>query len=295
VKRPPTIVLKFAKECGNDLLSYKRIFRDYEKALNQPGSEVLFECGDAHFFRPLGLNILASLIRSFLDDQPRKIFFTPPNNDDCKKYLQSQGFYEEFNLQEESRELSLQTTLPYSTSVRLYRNKLYEPTYFERIAKWLNKNLQYAENEIQAIEDILSITLSEIFNNVIDHSQSPIGYYVNAQAYRREKCLMLSVVDTGIGFHATLARRYKFLANNEAAIAHAIQYGVSSRSKHGNAGAGLDILADAMKNHAGHLEIVSKDGLWRQQPDGSRSGGTLPFSFPGTCINVQLDNTGILR
>ena len=39
---------------------------------------------------------------------------------------------------------------------------------------------------------------------------------------------MLFVVDTGIGVHATLARRYKFLANNEAAVAHAIQQGVSS-------------------------------------------------------------------
>lgn len=106
---------------------------------------------------------------------------------------------------------------------------------------------------------------------------------------------MLSVVDTGIGFHATLVRRYKFLANNEAAIAHAIQQCVSSQPVSRNAGAGLDILAGAMKNHAGHLEIVSKDGLWRQQPDGSCSGRTLPFSFPGTCINIQLDNTGILR
>lgn len=71
---------------------------------------------------------------------------------------------------------------------------------------------------------------------------------------------MLSVVDTGIGFHATLARRYKCLANNEAAIAHAIQQGVSSRLGGRNAGAGLDILAGAMKKHAGHflfLEPVS--------------------------------------
>lgn len=71
---------------------------------------------------------------------------------------------------------------------------------------------------------------------------------------------MLSVVDTGIGFHATLAPRYKCLANNEEAIAHAIQQGVSSKPVGRNAGAGLDILAGTMKTHAGHflfLEPVS--------------------------------------
>lgn len=285
--RPGMIVLKFPKQCENDLQCYRRVINDYSKSIDATDHDVLFDCGEVCFIRPLGGNILALLIRSLLQQDSRKIFFTVPNNRFCRKYLEDQGFYKEFPVENNVIEATSR-----QTSVALRRIQSFEPLYLEEIASWLNRNSILPQ---KVIDDAVKITLSEVIYNVIDHSQSSIGCYVSAQAYHQEGRLQFSVADIGIGFLATLRDRYKNLRNNEQAIERAVQSGVSSKSRGGNAGAGLYILSDFLKHYSGYLEIISIDGIWRQKPDGTTLQDTLPFSFPGTCINIEFDNRKILE
>ena len=281
------IVLKFSRRCENNILSYERVLKDYRKSVDT-GQEVLFDCGDLCFIRPLGVNILALLIRSLLQQASRKIFFTHPSDISCRKYLENQGFYKEFLIQDNVIE-----AVPRSTSVGLRRIESFEPLYLEAIAEWLNRNSLLPD---QVIKDAIKITLSEIINNVIDHSQSSIGCYISAQAYPRENRLIFSVADLGVGFLETLRPAgYNHLRKNQEAIALAVQSGVSSKSRGGNAGAGLDILCGFLKHYFGHLEIISIDGVWRQNPDGTSSTDTIPFSFPGSCINIEFDKQKIMK
>lgn len=280
----PWIVLKFPEQCKNDLQCYRRVINDYWKSIDATDQDVLFDCGDVCFIRPLGGNILALLIRGFLQQGSRKVFLTDPNNGYCKKYLADQGFYKEFHV-----ENNVVASASRRTSVGLRWIQSFDPLYLDEIARWLNRNSMLPQN---IIDDAVKITLTEVILNVIDHSQSSIGCYVSAQAYPHEQRLMLSVADLGIGFFATLGNRYN-LENNEQAIELAVQSGVSSKSRGRNAGAGLDVLRVYLK-HSGALEIISKDGRWRQKPDGTTLKETLPFSFPGTCINVEFDNRKIL-
>ena len=278
------IVLKFPKQCSNDISDYKGVIHVYRQLINAPEQDVLFDCGDMSFVCPMGVNILALLIQSLSRQVSRKIFFTPPNNNSCGNYLDNQGFYKEFDIQN-----NIITVAPLNTTVGLRRIKNFEPLYLEEIALWLNRNSDLPQ---EAINDAVKITLSEIINNVIDHSQSPIGCYVSAQAYPGEQNLMLSVADLGIGFLGTLHARYKNLKNDKEAIALAVQSGVSAKSRGGNAGAGLDILSDFLGRYAGDFKIISMDGVWHQSPDGIVND-TIPFSFPGTCITIILNNQKI--
>ena len=214
----------------------------------------------------------------------RKIYFTHPGENVCKSYLNSQGFYNEFPVQNNIVEV-----VPLMTSVGLRRIQSFEPLYIEEIARWLNHNSLLPQN---AIGDAVKITLSELLNNVIDHSQSSIGCYVSTQAYHKERTLVLSVADLGIGFLETLRPRYKSLKSNKDAIALAVKSGISARSRGGNAGASLNILSDFLEHHAGSLEIISMDGLWRQYPNGTMAS-TIPFSFPGSCITMSFDSRRI--
>jgi len=275
--------------CDSDIQDYRRIISDYYDALRSPIEEVLFDCGSLRFIRPLGVNLLALMIQGLLKQGFTQIYFTDPLSIDCQKYLHDQGFYQEFQI-----ENNIVRPSPRSTSVGLRRMEQFDGFYFDQISRWLNKNSLLPD---QAIDDIVKVTLSEIINNVIDHSDSSIGCYVSAQAYPRENRLLFSVVDLGVGFLKTLSDspKYRNLPSNEQAIALAVKPGVSCKSRGGNIGAGLDILSGFLQYYSGELEIVSMDGRWNQASNGSCSSMTMGFSFPGTCINLGFNNNNILN
>ena len=280
-------MITFPQNCNNRIATYKRIFSDYWNVLEtEYVKEIVFECGNICFIRPLGLNVIALLIRSFLQQGTRTIFFVSPNNAGCERYFQDQGFYKEFHIEAHEKTI---TASPRSTSVGLRRMETFEPLYLDTIAVWLNKNLLLPE---ESIKDAVNIPLSEIINNVIDHSRSPLGCYISAQAYPHEDRLLFSVADLGVGFLQTLRPEFPQLRENRSAIALAIKYGVSSKSKGRNVGAGLSILSDFLR-FRGKLEIISFDGVWRQGFQGNSVTDTLPFSFPGSCINIEFDNQKI--
>jgi len=254
--------------------------------------EIVFDCGNINFIRPLGLNILALLIRSLLQQESSTIFFACPTDLGCEQYFNDQGFYKEFRLGDRDKAIKAS---PRSTSIGLRRMEVFEPFYLQQIAQWLNRNLSLPE---EIITDAVTIPLSEIILNVVDHSQSSMGCYICAQSYPQEKKLMLSVADCGVGFLETLRPRYTSLSHesqdqNAKAIALAVQEGISSKSRGSNAGAGLYILSDFLKQR-GNVEIISKDGVWRQNADGTTLSRTIPFAFPGSCVNVEFDNQKIM-
>ena len=271
---------------NNEILFYKRVIADYWKSTDPLCEEIVFDCGALKFIRPFGLNILALLIRSLLQDS-KTVFFSHPTDRACKRYLENQGFYEEFPIQDSN---SVVKAAPRSTSVGLRRMEFVEPSFFEQVALWLSRNLSLpAEN----IKNAIYLPLSELVPNVVDHSEFSIGCYISAQSYPRENRLMFSVADRGVGFLETLRHKYTNLNNDQEAVALAIESGISSKSKVRNAGRGLYLLCDFLK-HCGNLEIISKDGVWRQNSNGTTSSQTMPFCFPGSCVNIEIDKQQIM-
>jgi hypothetical protein len=252
-----------------------RCFREALIALEP----VRIDLGTVGFLRPFGLNLLAGMIYELLR-HGQNVSITPPSDQKVYQYLSDQGFYSEFPTGPSGHILSS----PRSTSVGLRRLDQFDPQYLESVAHWLRRN---SSIPLGKVEDIVMVTMPEIINNVFDHSKSPFGCYVCAQAYPQEGRLMLSVIDFGIGFYGSLLQRYHSRINNDAeAIDLAVQDGISSKARKNNAGRGLHILSDWVRERNGQLEIVSHDGYWKQDSQGRTGKRILPFEFPGSCINL---------
>jgi hypothetical protein len=277
----------FPYVCSEEVSNYKHTFSCYRAALIN-FEPVRIECGNTVQFRPLGLTILASMIHN-LHLIGKDILFTPPAKKETLQYLTDQGFFEEFAFEGPRTFL---TRRRHSKSVMLRRLDQFEGTYPMQIAQWLERNSQIPG---PAIADMINITLPEIINNVFDHSNSPIGCCVCAQAYKSTKQLMFSVTDLGVGFLQTLYPHYPHLTSESEAIALSVRPGVSSKTRKSNAGAGLYILSDWLQHHGGELEIISRDGRWKQFSDGKATRGNLSFSFPGSSINLCVHTEALER
>lgn len=279
--------IPFPRQCSEKVEDYKYTIRCYSEALYSC-EPVRVECGDCRFFRPFGINLLTSLIHS-LQLHDCIVYFTPPKDASALQYLADQGFFTEFAFQSSGHPLRRNSR---STSVVLRVLNDFDGSYLMQIAHWLTANSSIPR---EAARDIVAIPLPEIINNVFDHSGSLIGCCISAQAYPREKQLMFSVTDLGVGFLKNLLLRYPQLNCEKDAIDLAVQLGVSSKSRSSNCGAGLDILTGWLRTHHGEIEIISYDGLWKQGQDGHRSRRTLSFAFPGTCINLCIHTDPLLE
>lgn len=240
-----------------------------------------------NFFKPLGLNLLAALIFDALSRSILVRFKEPQSRTVCE-YLNDQGFYKEFEMTKTGMRAAKR-----STSVGLRRMDLIDYSYFEQVVHWLAINSGIHE---KAVDDIVRLNLTEIINNVLEHSGSRIGCYISAQAYPNAHRLQFTVLDLGIGFLESLRPTYPDLRSNIEAIHLAVQEGISSKArKEGKTrGTGLLVIRDFMQPR-GKLEIISRDGCWIQTQNGRVVRRTMSFAFPGTCVILDFDSESVKK
>ncbi|MBI4741331.1 MAG: DUF4325 domain-containing protein [Betaproteobacteria bacterium] len=141
----------------------------------------------------------------------------------------------------------------------------------------------FAEGVAQAFE----WTLNEIAGNVLVHSGVGAGL-MQVVAMPQTHHLAIVVADRGTGIPETIRRAYPDYPNDEAAIEHALQKGVTSRPDFGQ-GKGLTGALEIVKeNNRGRFEIHSGKGYvgW---VDGRFAIKSDFPPFPGTVVDVQLD------
>ena len=277
------ILIPFRHDSSEDVGDYKLAVQLYREAMFAL-EPVRIELGAVGYLRPFGLNLLAGMIYDLLR-RGLDVSVTVPQSQQVEQFLMDHGFFKEFLVGSSGRV----QRVPRSTSVGLRRLDELDGSYLSSMVYWLNR---YALVPIDRIEDMVMVTMPEILNNVFDHSQSPFGCYVCAEAYPEEHRLMLSVMDFGVGFYEQLHPRYPHLTSDSEAIALAVKEGITSKPKKRNAGRGLPILSGWVKTCNGDLEIISQDGYWIQNQEGLTRTESIPFDFPGSCINlcVHTDN-----
>lgn len=273
-------IVPFPANCSEAIDRYKSTIQYYTESLHVY-DEVLIELGHVTFFSPMALNILAGMVFELLRNG-QKVYLTYPKDRNVLQYLTDQGFTSEFPTLSSGQLVAT----PKSTSVGLRRLDELDGNYLSQVALWLHTNSRISKTKV---EDMVMIAMPEVINNVFDHSRSPFGCYVCAQAYIANRRLLLSVMDFGIGFLRSLSPSYPTLQEDEEAIALATQAGVSSKTSPRNAGRGLYILRDWAKDRGAVLEIISRQGFWSQAPMGNSAGRRLAFDFPGTCINLSVE------
>lgn len=276
--------IPFRHDCSEDINDYSLSVQRFREALYEPGI-VNINLSQVQFLRPFGLNLLSGMIYDLLI-KGQEVSLTPPGNQRVEQYLTDQGFYKEFRIGVAGRLCAS----PRSTSVGLHRLDELDYDYLLSVVHWLKGN---SPIPLESIQDMVMLTMPEVINNVFDHSRSPFGCYVCAEAYPPEQRLMLSVIDFGVGFFNSLSPRYRQISTNADAIALAVKPGVSSKPNPRNAGSGLDVLSGWVRTTGGQLEIISIDGHWILDSEGGTETRTISFDFPGSCINLSIHTSNL--
>jgi hypothetical protein len=160
------------------------------------------------------------------------------------------------------------------------------------LVPWLARQLNISEASVGN----LKVCVSELFNNIKDHTQFDIGSLF-AQHFPNQKRVTVSLSDFGVGIPHNVGLKVADLRDADAII-HAVREGFTTKSTPRNKGVGLDyLLQTVVGNNGGEVTIYSGDGIVRFVR--RRSGGILPVPSyrvgfcPGTTIALTLRTDAI--
>ncbi len=147
----------------------------------------------------------------------------------------------------------------------------------------------FSDKDLQPLND----SLTELFNNVVDHSESPVRGYVFTQYFPKRNQIIISVCDFGNGIPKTINRFLERTkgkgVSNIAALLMGFKKGFSTESTPSNRGLGLDNIASIVKTMKSELLIISNDVYFKQKHDGSVVKALMPEAFPGTQVVISLN------
>ncbi len=256
-------------------------------AIDGGHSEVALMAGSLRFATPhevCGLRALIEHAALHAD----LVFFDSPVDDQVNRYLTRMDFYADLPGQ-----VVLSRPAP---TVRRWdrRNQLVElrrVACCEDVEILIDRVANVAEGQFGkgTSSTACATALGAATENVMDHSESPVGAWVAAQRYRRTG-LELAVVDLGRGIPSTMALTYADLTDLEA-LEKALEDGVTCTGEAGR-GAGLAELVAAVEQ-AGNSTLTVRSG--RGHLTISRSGNATQVQrstpsclVPGTWIAIRL-------
>lgn len=151
---------------------------------------------------------------------------------------------------------------------------------------WLAARLGLSSAALEPVRTFIK----ELFRNIEDHAGVEIGYL----AARHSPDLMrveIAIGDHGVGIPYQV-RRKETVPSDGAALGRAFDEGFTTKSKPGNAGAGLDWLRRVViEKNRGELTVFSGHGRLHVMAAGGFSTHTIaerPATFPGVLYSISL-------
>lgn len=235
------------------------------------------------FLEPMDILILTEFIIFQLNEKVE--INLRVDNKKVKEYLEAIGLFEfcSSNYQEpnELKEIASYSAMPLRRVNRETMNYYIGRTqaYFQTLCD--RKDL-----------GMLDITLSELINNVYDHSNSPIDCYVFSQYYPQKGQIKLVVGDLGFGIPKTVNNYFSNkgteTVSQEDAVRWALKLNRTTQSMPHNAGRGLDTVCSFVTVNNGSWKLFS--GNIKMMGNGAKN---LFFSNPienfiGTVIEITI-------
>ena len=153
----------------------------------------------------------------------------------------------------------------------------------EILAKVMNLILGQLETDRATLKAV-EWSLGEIMDNVVNHSQSPVGGFVQATAYKTSNRVEFVVADAGIGIPGSMN-----ISDHAQAIRQAIDEGVT-RDKSQNAGNGLYGSYRVATLSGGQFEINSlKGSLFCKENEGDIVSRGNPIPYCGTSVRCGIN------
>lgn len=191
-------------------------------------------------------------------------------------------------------------------TVRLTRVR--KPTEIEPTAERM-ASLIITEQSSANVRLAVRYVLVELFRNVLQHSQDPLGAVAVAQRMgpaqgRARPMIQLAVADAGIGMPRSLHRAHPHLVDYRQALERALLPHISGTFEEGltgsfeNAGLGLYMISEMARQTGGRM-LIATTGAALVLQSGSAETATPRFlyphgtGFPGTLVAFEIPTDAV--
>lgn len=242
----------------------------YQRVLNgvkeQEAKEVIFDFNRLKFIDPAGVVTMWNIVNLLEKEYACTISYnTPsdyidhPRDYPTVDYLDDSLFFEKVKgtkLHPGSHERST------TNGLEQLQTGQFNQMYIDKTIAWLKHNVSLRSKSFA----FLSTVFGELFNNLNDHSLSPVGGCVFAQHYPANREITLCISDFGRGIANSMRQKFSHddkgrpLVHDHQLIDYATGHKVSTKSKPGNRGLGLENLLAIMKSNKGSINILSNEG-----------------------------------
>ncbi|MBV9052720.1 MAG: hypothetical protein JO357_17665 [Hyphomicrobiales bacterium] len=251
-------------------------------------AEVALNFGNLIFVEPSGIVFLSNFIHWLHVQKSTARFIGVNKETEALRFLDDSLFFEQHwkkKLRSSSRPRS--TTRPL---IKIAQPKSHAWLQFN-LVPWLSSEIGIPPPSFAD----LKTALSELFNNIQDHTAYDIGS-IFAQHFPNKKEIIIALSDYGRGIPASVRTRLPNLSDSEAII-QAVQEGFTIKSEKRNRGAGLHFLLNQVAIQlSGHVTIYSGYAIVRFERRGTkithRTFKSDGYS-PGTTIDICLRTDAI--
>jgi hypothetical protein len=247
------------------------------------GKQLEIDFSMIRFIQPEAVVSLSNMIR-LLQNEGKKV--TPiidrvgtENGDNAIKYLEDCLFFQKhFGI------ISYENTIRRTTTngLEFIDTSLFPEAYILETIKWLRYTLEFREKRFWELQ----VSLSEVFNNILDHSCAKVASCF-AQHYPNKNRIYLAISDFGVGIPATIRSALPQKVSDAEAIRQATLPKVSSKTTPGNAGIGLSNIISIIEENDGILTIDSGSGRFVADRNRKIACASTTGNYPGTLITMM--------
>jgi anti-anti-sigma regulatory factor/anti-sigma regulatory factor (Ser/Thr protein kinase) len=212
-----------------------------------------------------------------------KIYIKLPNNDNTRRLFRAVNwaYYlspSQFEKSESTHDRHLIATN--------FKTAIEQKKAVDDLMEVILRNMELPRDIISGLE----WSINELTDNVLNHSQSNIGGFVQATTYPSEGIIAFAVADSGRGILNSLKEGYPTLRTDIQAMGEAIKLGVTRNPKDGQ-GNGLAGSLKVTNMSGGSFELTSGTGklIITEQETQSQTRTNLQH-YEGTLVCGQLKN-----
>lgn len=172
----------------------------------------------------------------------------------------------------------------------------------------ITTNFKTAEEQKKAVDELIEVTLrsmelprdiitglewsiNELTDNVLNHSESKVGGFIQATTYAKEGTIAFAVADAGRGILKSLREGYPSLRTDMQAMGEAVKMGVTRNPEKGQ-GNGLAGSLRVTTMSGGSFEITSGKGkLISTTEETQKHNRNQLQNYEGTMVCGQLKNS----
>ncbi len=242
--------------------------------------KVDFDFSGMAFVRPSGIVFLSNLSWFLHRNGCKVTYFGMDPKKASIKYLDDSGFFSQHLGHSLNENCSVRPT---TKPLHQLQHSMSHSWIAMDLLPWLSSHSNVPIAELAEFKTCLS----EVFNNIADHTALDVGS-VFAQWYPQEEKLEIAIADFGIGIPETV-RRVEPNHSDAAAILRAFDDGFSSQSTPQNRGAGLYYLLQNVLDHlGGSLTIRSQGGAVTYTKSGNLLR-SVPYEGQGFCPGTMIE------